>query len=145
MLGEVAGDKARFDRRYPIVAEVFCCWTSHDNHFEFTQGITRDVSLTGAYVLGDRSPEIGTHVQFNILWPDLGFTNPSGHLAGTGTVLRVDAFRDAISSRRVGFAFSLQFHPVPDQSLFDRWAHFLNAASSSHSLPSEPWPPRRMG
>lgn len=138
MFGEIARNKLRLYRRYLIVADVFCCWTSRRNRFKFTQGITRDLSIAGAYVLGDNSPEIGTEVQFNILWPDLGFTNPQGHLAGTGTVLRVDSFRTATPSRRVGFALSVHFHPLPNDSLFDHWAHLFRAACLSCSQPPEP-------
>ena len=133
MLGEIASDKLRLYRRYLIAADVFCCWNSGQKRFQFTQGITRDVSIAGAYVLGDRSPAIGVQAELNILWPDFGFTNPRGHLVGIGTVLRVDAFGDASASRRVGFALSLQFHPAPDESLFEHWAHFFPLASSSES------------
>jgi PilZ domain len=138
MLGEITRDAMRRYRRYRIVADVFCCWTSNENRFESIQGITRDVSTAGAYVFSNFSPEVGMQVQLNILWPDFGFTNPRGHLAGTGTVLRVDAFRDASPSKRVGFALSLQFHPAPDESLFDHWARFFHVVPSGDPNPATP-------
>ena len=140
MLGEISSDKLRLYRRYLIAADVFCCWNSKQKRFQFTQGITRDVSVAGAYVLGDRSPAIGVQVELNILWPDIGFTNPRGHLVGTGTVLRVDSFGDASASRRVGFALSLRFHPAPDESLFEHWAHFVQLSSLSESNLPVPLP-----
>jgi hypothetical protein len=138
MLGEITSDRLRLYRRYLIAADVFCCWNAMQKRFQFTQGITRDVSIAGAYVLGDRSPAVGVQVELNILWPDFGFTNPRGHLVGTGTVLRVDALGDAAASRRVGFALSLQFHHAPDESLFEHWAHFFHVASVSESNLSGP-------
>jgi PilZ domain len=87
--------------RYRMRAQVIFRWgVSHKDRF-LGEGTTRDVSLTGAYVLTATCPPVNEMVQMEIIFPPL-FTTSSTRMRAKMKVLRVE--NDAASERPGGFS-----------------------------------------
>jgi hypothetical protein len=103
----------RTANRYPVNCPTTSCWTTADAAKKSSQGVTRDISVRGVYVLDPVSPPLGTRVQLSIAVPSL--TGPSRGLqvVATGHVVRVEPQDGNTIS---GFAAAVRFAPFSGQS-----------------------------
>jgi hypothetical protein len=99
-------------KRYWFNAPVRFTWLSPDGEPRVGQGITRDVTTSGAYVVADEMPSVGSLVQLEIALPKVA-KSPSGMcLHGEGTVLRIEfAGYKKAGAGKCGFAAAMQFYP----------------------------------
>jgi hypothetical protein len=55
--------------RYPVRVPVFFCWKKRGGAVFRSEGITRDISLRGAYVLSAMCPPVDTFIEIEIPLP----------------------------------------------------------------------------
>lgn len=91
--------------RYRLAAAVSYCWEREDGSLEESEGTTRDVSPTGAFVSTPNPPPVAARVQMEVSLPPLEGTKRGALLHGEGVVLRVDR----TNGRVVGFAAEVVF------------------------------------
>jgi hypothetical protein len=98
--------------RYRLSAPALFLWAPQDGPPQTGEGITRDISTSGVYVLAESSPPVGARVQLDILLPKLADASPGMHLHGEGVVLRVEpgGAKGAVATEG-GFAAAVQFYP----------------------------------
>jgi len=87
--------------RYPLNVPVFFTWRGKGGPLLRGEGLTRDISASGAYVLSMASPPLRA-----VLKVEFALPRPSGkgqtRIKGKLVVLRID--RNAKAGKRVGFA-----------------------------------------
>jgi len=93
-------------RRYRLSVPAFYCWERADGILQEAQGITRDISSRGVFILGDALPPAGAHLELNVYLPSLSGTPRSVQLNGEGAVLRAGGAEVGQS----GFAVEVIFH-----------------------------------
>lgn len=98
--------------RYSLKCPTQCRWTSFNARSLTNNGLTRDISVGGVFVLDPSSPPVGTPIELNIAIPNLSGTAYGLHLVATGTVIRVEHHGDLTSK---GFAAAVRFRPIPGE------------------------------
>jgi hypothetical protein len=112
----------RKTNRYRMNASVRFAWASHDGLLQYGEGSTRDINVSGVYVLSGGLPPLGALVQLDIVLPNFENTARGMCLSGEGRVIRCE-LRDAKDSGAAegGFAASVQFYPALSDSKFSRF------------------------
>jgi hypothetical protein len=112
----------RKTNRYRLSASVRFGWASHDGLPQYGEGSTRDINISGVYVLSDALPPLGSLIQLDILLPNLKGTAPGMRLYGEGRVFRCEprGAKDTGATEN-GFAASVQFYPAPSELKLSRF------------------------
>jgi len=115
----------RKTNRYRMNASVRFAWASHDGLLQYGEGSTRDINVSGVYVLSGELPPLGALVQLDIVLPNFENTARGMCLSGEGRVIRCE-LRDTRNTGAAegGFAASVQFYPALSESKF---SHFESA------------------
>jgi len=92
--------------RYRLHAPAFYWWESADGTLQEAQGVTRDISDRGVFIVAKQLPPAGVRVEINVHLPSVSSAARSAQLHGEGAVLR-SAEAEAGKS---GFAAALVFH-----------------------------------
>jgi len=92
--------------RYRVSAPAFYCWRRADGTLQEAQGISRDISDRGVFVLAKDLPPLGMHVELQVRLPAVPGTSRSAQLHGEGTVVRTSGR----GARESGFAAAAVFH-----------------------------------
>ena len=87
-------------KRYPLSAPARYRWNSPSRE---GTGTTKDVSVSGAFVLSQVHPEGGAQIELEISLTNLDDNGPGIRLRGTGNVLRIARETEA------GFATAIRF------------------------------------
>lgn len=106
----------RQNRRYRLRAPVGFSWQTDDGVEEQAQGSTRDISLSGIFVLTPLTLHVGTIVRLEVALPPLQASGQGTKLRSQGRVLRQDhagfaAFAD--------IGFRLDLSPTQKTNLGD--------------------------
>ncbi len=82
-------NEARVTKRYLIAARASFQWRGSDKIWYQGNGVTHDVSASGALILAPEAPPLGTEVEVMVILPPLrqGAT-AKGCLSGIVTVVR---------------------------------------------------------
>jgi len=100
-------------KRYPLRAPALFLWAlPQDGKPRSGKGVTRDINISGVYVLTDTLPPVGARVQMEIVLPKMADTGFGMRLHGEGVVHRSEprGSKGAGSSDE-GFAASVHFYP----------------------------------
>ena len=92
--------------RHRVSAPALYWWQGADGKLQEAQGISRDISDRGVFVLATDLPPPGVHVELQVHLPAVTGTSRSAQLYGEGTVVRTSG-RGAGES---GFAAAAVFH-----------------------------------
>jgi hypothetical protein len=107
----------RKTNRYRLSAPAIFWWARPDGQSQGSEGVTRDLSTAGVFVVAGLCPPVGARVQLDILLPRMNDTAVGVRLHGEGLVLRVERG----GTTTTGFAASVQFYPeAPDESVLWR-------------------------
>jgi hypothetical protein len=112
MIERISNTKAiemRKVARYRLVTKVSFMWALQCGQSLSGEGITRNINISGVYIMTDGLPPVGAFIQMDIFLPNLTDAGSGMQLYGEGVVLRAEP-RDADSSES-GFAASVQFYP----------------------------------
>jgi hypothetical protein len=93
--------------RYRLAANAVFTWESAHSSRLLANGVTRDISLAGVFILTSTSPPVGTAVQFEILLPPLLRGAQSVRIKTEATVIRIEHSGGAEGFAVVGQGFSL--------------------------------------
>jgi hypothetical protein len=88
--------------RFPLNIPVIFRWRDRKGKRRWANGITRDVSSAGAFVMTTDCPPVGAKVQLDMLLPPLGRHDADMRVVGQGRVLRVEA--GPVRAETLGFA-----------------------------------------
>ena len=91
----------RRETRYNLGAPVSFTWKDHKGAFHRGDGFTRDISVSGFFILTDTPPPTEAPVQTEIIFPSLE-GDSTLHLRSEGRVLRVEL--QSGDHARCGFA-----------------------------------------
>jgi hypothetical protein len=94
---------ARRDMRYPVKAPVFFRWKDAGGNEHQGEGISRDISETGAFVLSAAAPPPGADIELRISFPAVPDAMTAVPMQIDGRVLRVEEI--AAGAEIGGFAF----------------------------------------
>jgi len=92
--------------RYRLNAPAFYWWESADGTLQEAQGITRDISDRGVFILAKQLPPAGARVEVDVHLPAVSTAARSAQLHGEGTVLRTCE----AAAKEAGFAAAVVFH-----------------------------------
>jgi hypothetical protein len=92
--------------RYRLNAPVFYWWESADGTLQEAQGITRDISDRGVFVVAKQLPPAGVRVEVDVHLPAVSRAARSAQLHGEGAVLRICE----PEAKESGFAAAVVFH-----------------------------------
>lgn len=92
--------------RYRVSAPAFYWWQRADGTLQEAQGISRDISDRGVFILAKDLPPPGVHVELDVHLPAVTETSRSAQLHGEGTVVRTSGR----SAEESGFAAAVVFH-----------------------------------
>ena len=96
-----SGNPTRKSMRYPVRAPVSFSWNDENGNRCQSEGTSRDVSETGAFVFAPACPAAGAHVKLRIVLVELPGPTKIARVEVDGRVLRVEQSTAAGSS---GFA-----------------------------------------
>ena len=91
--------------RYPVRAPVFFTWSDMKSQLRGGEGLTRDISSRGLFVLSADSPPAGMVVAVEVLLPRLDEGGYGLRIEGRGYVTRAEARRD--DGPKTGFGFCM--------------------------------------
>lgn len=80
----------RRELRYRFDAPAVFSWAAADGRRFQGEGITRDISLKGAFILTATMPPPGCPVQVDLLLPSLTGTSPMMRVTGKALVIRTE-------------------------------------------------------
>jgi len=92
--------------RYRLSAPALYWWQRADGTLQEAQGVSRDISDHGVFVLAKDLPPPGVHVELEVHLPAVTGTSRSAQLYGEGTVVRTSGR----GARESGFAAATVFH-----------------------------------
>jgi len=92
--------------RYRLNAPAFYWWESADGTLQEAQGITRDISDRGVFILAKQLPPPGVRVEVDVHLPAVSTAARSAQLHGEGIVLRTCE----AEAKESGFAAAVVFH-----------------------------------
>ena len=95
------GKERRKHVRYPVRLPVFFSWKKRGSAVVPCEGITRDISLRGAYVLSAICPPVATVIEMEILLPR-SLRKPNLLIVDKVRILRVER----ASRKKLGTGFS---------------------------------------
>jgi hypothetical protein len=76
--------------RCRLKCRVAFSWCEAGKRRRYSEGVTRDISSRGFFILASKSPPAGTALQYDILLPQLERTVPRIRIRGEGRVVRVE-------------------------------------------------------
>jgi hypothetical protein len=91
-------------KRYQVTAPATYRWISSNSQPHESHGLTRDIGISGVYVLSAIHPPCGWPIELEIRLSNLDNTGPGMRLRGTGTVLRIEQ-----TDENKGFAAAMEF------------------------------------
>jgi hypothetical protein len=80
----------RKEIRYRLEAPVIFTWENFQNHCLQGEGLTRDISLLGAFILTPTCPPHRTVIRVEVALPSLTGIHADIHILGEARVVRVD-------------------------------------------------------
>jgi hypothetical protein len=92
--------------RYRVSAPALFWWRGADGTLQQAQGISRDISDRGVFVLAKDLPPPGVHVELQVHLPAVAGTSGSAQFTGEGPVVRTSG----PASGESGFAAAAVFH-----------------------------------
>src|ERR1700750_2044144 len=92
-------------RRYQGTAPATYRWTSSNSQSCESHGFTRDIGISGVYLLSTMHPPCGSRIDLQVSLSNLDNTGPGVLLRGAGTVLRIEQ----TDGNETGFAAVMQF------------------------------------
>ncbi len=88
--------------RYPVGARALFSWEGPERNRLRGEGLTRDVSLAGAFIFSLTCPPVGATLEVDLFLPPVHGSVPTAGLRGEARVIRVE--RAATREERGGFA-----------------------------------------
>src|ERR1700704_2002304 len=85
-----ASMEMRREMRYRLDAQALFSWESAQHTRLQGEGITRDISVFGAFILTPTCPPIDVPIQVEVVLPSLTGLKPVVRVSGAARVLRVD-------------------------------------------------------
>jgi hypothetical protein len=95
-------------KRYKLSAPVLFLWERSDGKLQESQGVTRDISMRGIFVLTAKVPEVGAYIELDAYLPAVSERGKTAKLHAEGRVLRVEAL-----GATTGFAAEAFFQTEP--------------------------------
>lgn len=80
----------RKSRRYRLQAPAFFWWDRSDGVLQEDKGTIRDISDRGVFVVAQRVPSTGAHVEIDAYLPSSDGNGGGVKLHGEGTVVRIE-------------------------------------------------------
>jgi hypothetical protein len=80
----------RKEIRYRLDAPALFSWESSQHERLQGEGVTRDISVFGAFIMTRTCPPVDVPIQVEVVLPSLAGTNPVIRVSGEARVLRVD-------------------------------------------------------
>jgi hypothetical protein len=80
----------RKEIRYRLDAPALFSWESSQHERLQGEGVTRDISVFGAFIMTPTCPPVDVPIQVEVVLPSLTGTNPVIRVSGEARVLRVD-------------------------------------------------------
>jgi len=111
------GSELRRAVRYSVSASALFSWGPTHLDGMQAEGITRDISVQGAYVYSIGCPPLKGIVELELLLPPLRGTIPTSSIKTKGRVLRVEAVADGLA--RWGFAVKAERFEVGSEKVND--------------------------
>lgn len=90
-----AVDPRRVAERYTVNLFTVFSWVSGERQAKAAEGITRDVSSLGLYIMANTVPPLASQMWFEIRLPEVGRKSPELRICGEGEVCRVEMSDDA--------------------------------------------------
>ena len=113
--------ETRREIRYRLDAPALFSWESAQHKRLQGEGVTRDISVFGAFILTPTCPPVDVPIQVEVVLPSLTGLKPIIRVCGTARVLRVD--HSSNGGGKNGFAI------VSDD--FSRWSMTLSHGESA--------------
>ena len=98
--------------RYRLTAPVVFTWRGSSNDRVQGEGVTRDVSKSGAFILTPSCPPAGAVVRMEILFSSFRAAGRSLKLVAQGRVVRVE--HPSVSAQDGGFAVDSEGFEIPN-------------------------------
>jgi hypothetical protein len=117
----------RRELRYRLDAPVFFSWESAGHKRLHAEGITRDISVFGAFIVTATCPPADIPIQVQVVLPSLTGPKPVIRVSGAARVLRVEH-----SSRGAG---ENGFAVVSED--FSRWSMSVDQDESAYDFDEE--------
>ena len=76
--------------RYRLDAPVLFYWESAERKRLQGEGITRDISVAGIFIVSPTCPPVDAYVEFEVVLPSLAGIKTVVHIKGEAGVMRVD-------------------------------------------------------
>ena len=80
----------RRELRYRLDAPAFFSWESAEHKRLQAEGITRDISVFGAFIVSATCPPVDVPIQVEVVLPSLNGLKPVIRVSGAARVLRVE-------------------------------------------------------
>ena len=116
----------RKEIRYRLDASALFSWESSQHTRLHGEGITRDISVFGAFILSSTCPPVDVPIQVEVILPSLTGQKPVIRVSGSAFVLRVDHSMEAEGQN--GFA-------VVSED-FSRWNISTDHSETAFAVPS---------
>ncbi len=111
--GRPATQEHRKVKRFRLSAPVLFSWQDGEGEPRRAEGMTRDISLRGLFVLAAEVPDLGAYVEVDAYLPPVNGRGKTFRLHGDGKVLRIE--------QRAGgeprFAAEVFFQTEPDETV----------------------------
>lgn len=88
-------DSRRVVERYTVNLFTVFSWITGGRQTQAAEGITRDVSSFGLYIMANTVPPLDSQMWFEIRLPEIGTRSPELRICGEGEVCRVEKSEDA--------------------------------------------------
>jgi hypothetical protein len=88
-------DSRRVVERYTVNLFTVFSWITGERQAQAAEGITRDVSSIGLYIMASTVPPLDSQMWFEIRLPEIGTKSPELRIRGEGEVCRVEMSEDA--------------------------------------------------
>lgn len=110
---KTATDRRRY-RRYEMRVPVNYFWPSPQRRTEWGNGVTRDISPKGVFVVSPSCPPRGTIVRIEVLLPSLHRNSSPIHMCGQAKVVRAESGQG--SAGALGFAVEVAHFSLHSKS-----------------------------
>ena len=126
----------RRELRYRLDAPAFFSWESARHNRLQAEGITRDISVFGAFIVTATCPPVDVPIQVEVVLPSLTGLKPVIRVSGAARVLRVE--HSSKGAGENGFAVVSEdfarwsMSADPDESAFDFFEQPLTLGRTDH-------------
>ena len=97
-------------RRYQLNAPVLFSCQRSGGKLQVSEGVSRDISMRGIFVLAADAPAVGAHIELDAYLPAVSGQGRTVKLHAEGRVLRVEVQ----GAPATGFAAEVSFQPEPE-------------------------------